>query len=533
MRFSCENCQAKYQVADEKVAGKTIRMKCRKCGHSIEVKPVQAAQLPEIEFGGFVASNPPTIARTMAAPVSYPDLGATEQHPIAPSPETRGGEGFGAQSVMGSHFPGPEGTASRGPFDSSPGFVRAPESLRLALGGPEGSELPVHFWYVAIGGAPVGPIALAELISKARDGAIHDRSLAWREGLPEWQPIGNLPELVEAIGPSLAHAAPGRPASIAAIMAVPRAGGPAAASAKSRDSHDPSRTLAVQQMPEEVRALLAGSGAAVSLAGSPQSDVGSTAPSARSTGSQQEARAHGVHEAAPLSALVPAPRRASEATPLVAFALGALGLIVGFAAGRLTAPMPSSATPAPATTVQSTDKFAGEAEDKSDDVPAPPRGVEKKLDPAPVAARPTPAPVPAPRVVPPPVLAAAPPPIANPALNSEPPKTTVAAAAPPGPSMGSSFGGGASLTEGQILQVLASRKIQLRRVCWERLENHDSAVKVTATVSIDGSGRVQSVEATGSDTAVTNCIRNQIRDWTFPASGAATTAALPFSFLSQ
>ena len=38
MKFLCENCKAKYQIADEKVAGRTVRMKCRKCGHMIEVE---------------------------------------------------------------------------------------------------------------------------------------------------------------------------------------------------------------------------------------------------------------------------------------------------------------------------------------------------------------------------------------------------------------------------------------------------------------------------------------------------------------
>ena len=38
MRFNCQNCGAKYQIADEKVAGKTVRMKCRKCGDLIQVK---------------------------------------------------------------------------------------------------------------------------------------------------------------------------------------------------------------------------------------------------------------------------------------------------------------------------------------------------------------------------------------------------------------------------------------------------------------------------------------------------------------
>ena len=38
MKFLCEHCKAKYQIADDKVAGRTVRMKCRKCGNAIEVR---------------------------------------------------------------------------------------------------------------------------------------------------------------------------------------------------------------------------------------------------------------------------------------------------------------------------------------------------------------------------------------------------------------------------------------------------------------------------------------------------------------
>ena len=50
MRFNCQSCAAKYQIADEKVAGKTVRMKCRKCGATIQVRPLpngEAAHVPE------------------------------------------------------------------------------------------------------------------------------------------------------------------------------------------------------------------------------------------------------------------------------------------------------------------------------------------------------------------------------------------------------------------------------------------------------------------------------------------------------
>lgn len=37
MKFICDNCKAKYQIGDEKVAGKMVRMQCRRCGHLIQV----------------------------------------------------------------------------------------------------------------------------------------------------------------------------------------------------------------------------------------------------------------------------------------------------------------------------------------------------------------------------------------------------------------------------------------------------------------------------------------------------------------
>jgi len=40
MKFLCPSCKAKYQIADEKVAGRSVRMKCRKCGHVIQVSSI-------------------------------------------------------------------------------------------------------------------------------------------------------------------------------------------------------------------------------------------------------------------------------------------------------------------------------------------------------------------------------------------------------------------------------------------------------------------------------------------------------------
>jgi predicted Zn finger-like uncharacterized protein len=45
MKFLCPSCKAKYQIADEKIAGRSVRMKCRKCDFLIPITPELA--LPE------------------------------------------------------------------------------------------------------------------------------------------------------------------------------------------------------------------------------------------------------------------------------------------------------------------------------------------------------------------------------------------------------------------------------------------------------------------------------------------------------
>src|SRR6187401_2624882 len=94
MKFLCPSCKAKYQIADEKVAGRSVRMKCRKCGHVIQVTSADAvasssAPPPEVDLER-LTPEPPVVSAPKAAPLpavasaadkSKPALGA----PAAPS----------------------------------------------------------------------------------------------------------------------------------------------------------------------------------------------------------------------------------------------------------------------------------------------------------------------------------------------------------------------------------------------------------------------------------------------------------------
>src|SRR5262245_23056314 len=62
MKFLCDNCKAKYQVGDEKVAGKAVRMKCRRCGYDIHVSA-------SFSDAGAVSSSSDVWDTTPSAPV--------------------------------------------------------------------------------------------------------------------------------------------------------------------------------------------------------------------------------------------------------------------------------------------------------------------------------------------------------------------------------------------------------------------------------------------------------------------------------
>jgi predicted Zn finger-like uncharacterized protein len=49
MKISCQSCQAKYTIADEKVLGKVVKIRCKKCGSTIVINGNEAAPKEESE----------------------------------------------------------------------------------------------------------------------------------------------------------------------------------------------------------------------------------------------------------------------------------------------------------------------------------------------------------------------------------------------------------------------------------------------------------------------------------------------------
>jgi hypothetical protein len=136
MKFLCRNCKAKYQIADDKVVGRTLRMTCQQCGEPIVVRSAGAT------------GRQSQVSR-----------------PIAP---------------MTLHGTGPMALAE---------FQRPVTQRELVV--------PQEEWHVAINDVPVGPMRRDEVARKIALNAIDRDSLAWREGMDDWRPIKHIPELVK------------------------------------------------------------------------------------------------------------------------------------------------------------------------------------------------------------------------------------------------------------------------------------------------------------------------------------------------
>ena len=71
MKFLCPSCKAKYQIADEKVIGRSVKMKCRQCGHIIEIQ--------ESVVGASTSSTLPPVAPKIAATAATERSAQVEQ----------------------------------------------------------------------------------------------------------------------------------------------------------------------------------------------------------------------------------------------------------------------------------------------------------------------------------------------------------------------------------------------------------------------------------------------------------------------
>ena len=184
VKFACESCQTKYTIPDEKVRGKVLKIRCKKCGAVITVKE-EVAAIPEPEA-------PPLEERTRVA-----DIGLLEK--LRQAEEAKSG----------------------GTQQSAPAYQE-----------PAAQEpLPVE-WYVMINGEQVGPLSPDDLGAKIASNEVSDRSHVWRDGMAEWKRASEVDELAQHFAPPPPPPKPVAPPPRAAPPPPPQRIAPAPAPAR-------------------------------------------------------------------------------------------------------------------------------------------------------------------------------------------------------------------------------------------------------------------------------------------------------------
>jgi predicted Zn finger-like uncharacterized protein len=549
VKFFCEQCKAKYQIADEKVIGKTVRMKCRKCGHIIELR----AEVTESSvIGGPIhatattSSSPPAVAareaagapkaiapRPPARPPPKPNALATSltsTKPAAPKPERLpGGALAGAFKSNVQHE-----DESSAPFDMA-------------------DLAPGDDWYVAVNGVPVGPIRIAEVRRKAALGAVNEDSLVWQEGLDEWRPLRSFPDLAANVRE---------------------------AAASGRISVTPPPPDARHSLPPAPRSPSVRTGSTTtSRATSMRPMHPSPAPSARnnvvpitSRLATAERLDEPLNEVAALQALTADSRPAASAMsdPFAVPAAPAAALTPPGASSLIVAPASVAARPIETgTRSRKQPPWIAIAMVASSVAFGTVFGISLFFKPSPPAPTIIQAPVATIVATAATVAPTAATPSSEPAASAPAPTTTstqagrgsgaasggahgAASAAPAGRSLdlhgltqGSSVAPaeepgsenapapGQCLSGGQVQQVIQLHQLALRRACWERNPTVKPTVNVSVQMTVGPDGSAQGVSTSGDEPSVTKCIENDVRGWHFPAMGCSQKTGFSFKFVRQ
>ncbi len=569
MRFLCEQCKAKYQIADEKVAGKTVRMKCRKCGHLIEVKAEVtetsvSTKAPQPEATGELddATRVGVDINAMMKLSSPGSVGGATTKPAAPRP--------GAQAPRPPAKPGlATSLAAAKPVARTPS---KPPQGHMAHGG--GGALAGAFqksvskdddasrgmleistsseWYCAINGVPVGPVRIAELRRKAATGAVTEESLVWQEGMEEWRPLRTIPELVAIVNeglsaerPSLVTPAPPNaprpPPPRAQARSVPDASprhapaSPTSPGGRSNVVSLASRLATAEKLePEEIADPFAIQPLSSPQTGAPlaalavPADPFALKPEGDS-GSMSGGISGGIGAAPLIGSAAPTvviPRRQGPNWIVIGMvvAFGAFGAMAGFAVFFRSAPAQPAATiimtaQAPTTT---TNTGAGPVAITTDVAPSQSGG-----DPTVVRTQTGTRPQ-------------------NAGGNAAAASTGTKAIDPSiaallggpgtGPSINGGGGGGSAssaLSEEAIQRTVQQRSAGVKRTCWERGGGTESNVNVKVHLTIAATGNVQNATSEGNDPIVSKCIESSVKNWQFPISSGPTTVDIPFHFLRQ
>ena len=204
MRFVCDSCRAQYMISDDKVGAKGVKVRCKKCGYNIVVRPAGSEPVKEEGTGGEAAGDA-AASQGQSTNDGFglpPTLGTPPEGGIFSGVEDDElGAVFDQVLNSGSHrIPAGE-AAGPAQLDSS-ALSDAGETVRkLAEAEGNAKSAASHEWFVAIDEKQVGPLSMDKVKDYWDRGEVGPDSLCWRAGFSDWIPLSEASELASVLAP--------------------------------------------------------------------------------------------------------------------------------------------------------------------------------------------------------------------------------------------------------------------------------------------------------------------------------------------
>jgi len=169
MQFGCESCKAQLQIADEKVRGRRLLVRCRRCGAKIALADPA------------LSDSSPRLVSAAGAPRPMQIVPRPEPGPDPEEESTRAMDSEVLQRAL-------QASMADAPQNGTP-------PTRKLHFPPPAVPLEGPIWYAMLHGKQTGPVTWDDLHARADRGEVGPRTYIWREGMSAWQRAKDIPEL--------------------------------------------------------------------------------------------------------------------------------------------------------------------------------------------------------------------------------------------------------------------------------------------------------------------------------------------------
>src|SRR3954468_10505019 len=181
MQFACGNCKTQLQIADEKVRGERLIVRCKRCGAKIAIADpaLGGTQGPRLVSTGFPAARSAPQRPAQSQPAPARPASASHGHAARDTDieSTRAMESDVLEKALRASKQ--DASAHGGPLQ---GASAAPASGIEVQQTPLAAPAEEPLWFAMLRGNQTGPLARAELESRANSGEVGPRTYLWREG---------------------------------------------------------------------------------------------------------------------------------------------------------------------------------------------------------------------------------------------------------------------------------------------------------------------------------------------------------------